>query len=130
MGAAYKGKIAVTRSGALCQPWTSNTPTRSPITQDPANFPDSTVAEAASYCRNPGSVHAEGPWCYTLDPNNVHEYCNIPYCAGRHVLFYHTVGYKTRREFCNIGLCLGRFIMFTILWALILAGSVRILSFI
>ena len=42
-------------------------------------FPDDTMDDAANYCRNP-DVGLKGPWCYTTDPSERWEFCEIDYC--------------------------------------------------
>ena len=38
-----------------------------------------------NYCRNPDN--SEGPWCYTKVPGTRWEFCDIPYCVGKHIFF-------------------------------------------
>jgi len=55
--------INETKSGKTCQKWTS---------QDPHNH-DYVIGDHNN-CQNPSG--AEGPWCYTTDPNSRWEYCD------------------------------------------------------
>ena len=81
-GSEYLGTINRTVSGRLCQRWDSQTPQQH--NQDVADyFPDATLADAADYCRNPNNPFIpRTSWCYTVDPDQRREYCDIPYCLG------------------------------------------------
>ncbi|XP_071135415.1 uncharacterized protein [Mytilus edulis] len=70
-GTEYRGTISVTSSGRTCQRWDSTTP------HYPQNYP-SVRKYRHNYCRNPDSDSS--PWCYTTDPDDRWEYCNIPFC--------------------------------------------------
>ena len=48
------------------------------------NFPDSSLAEASNYCRNPDN-EPEGVWCYTTSPRQRWEYCDIRVCGRYYV---------------------------------------------
>ena len=78
LGAEYTGNVAITKSGKVCQQWTSQTPHRHSKTR----FPDKTIEEAGNKCRNP-DFGPEGPWCYTVDPKVRWEYCDVPLCSGK-----------------------------------------------
>ena len=80
-GRTYSGVDRTTKSGKLCQKWSSQTPHRHPFFSD-ADFPDPTVDEASNYCRNPDGRDGVGPWCYTTDPNLEAESCGIPVCSS------------------------------------------------
>jgi len=75
------GTSSTTVSGRTCQAWSSDTPHEpfGPATND-ANFPDGSRAAAQNYCRNPvlGGVTL---WCYTVDPDERWEYCDVPLCC-------------------------------------------------
>ena len=58
-----------------CKPWTEVLKVF-----DPSDFPDATVADAGSSCRNP-EFKPMGPYCYTSETD--WEYCDIPLCAGK-----------------------------------------------
>ncbi|XP_078621287.1 uncharacterized protein LOC144887761 [Branchiostoma floridae x Branchiostoma japonicum] len=73
-GASYRGHKAVTKSGKTCQRWDSQTPHKHTITT--AKYPSSGLEE--NFCRNPSS--SSGPWCYTTDPKERWELCDIPDC--------------------------------------------------
>ena len=69
----------MTVSGRSCQRWDSQSPHRH--RNDKARkFPDNTVSDAANFCRNPDN--GSGPWCYTTDPDQRWEYCEVPPCYG------------------------------------------------
>lgn len=51
--------------------FSSYTPTKNPNAGLDSNF-----------CRNPDG-DSNGPWCYTTDPNQRFEFCNIPQCEGQ-----------------------------------------------
>jgi len=78
LGVEYKGQKAVTVNGRECQRWDAQSPhahTRNNI----AKFPETALADAANYCRNPDDS-SNGPWCYTTDKNKRWDYCGIPKC--------------------------------------------------
>ena len=84
IGASYSGTVAQTSSGLTCQAWSSQSPHNHNM-NDPDDFPDSTIADAANYCRNPdGSPTA---WCFTEDGK---EDCDICPCDqwGNLELYY------------------------------------------
>ena len=35
-----------------------------------------------NYCRNPDN-DPNGPWCYTTDPRNRYDYCNVKHCKDQ-----------------------------------------------
>ena len=73
------GTVSNTMTGKECQSWSSNTPhvTHS-FTDD--NFPDASRKAAKNYCRNPDG-DLQGVWCYTMDPNQRWELCDVPLCC-------------------------------------------------
>ncbi|XP_054826131.1 plasminogen isoform X2 [Eublepharis macularius] len=73
-GEDYRGTVAVTVSGAVCQSWSAQEPHKHSRT--PENYPCKGLDE--NYCRNPDGETS--PWCYTTSPNKRWEYCNIPKC--------------------------------------------------
>ena len=80
----YYGRIAVTTSGKHCQPWADQSPWSHTYTND-ANFPfDGGVAGANNYCRDPDFNYV--PWCYTMDPTERWEVCDIPKCTSKSLL--------------------------------------------
>ena len=79
-GDTYQGKIAKTKSGLVCQRWYSQTPHKH-AKRDPSMFPDVSVSAANNYCRNPDQERADGPWCYTMDPEVPTEACDVPMCG-------------------------------------------------
>lgn len=71
----YRGAIAATKSGVMCQDWISQSPHQHDRT--PENFPSSGLEE--NYCRNPdGEASA---WCYTTDPATRWDLCDVPSCS-------------------------------------------------
>jgi len=69
-GSGYRGCQARTRSGKLCQAWSSQSPHKHDITS--ANYPDSGLE--SNYCRNPDG--GDTIWCYTTDASSRFEYCD------------------------------------------------------
>ncbi|XP_071947359.1 hepatocyte growth factor-like isoform X2 [Antedon mediterranea] len=55
-GEDYRGIVAITRNGRVCQEWRSNTPHSHPVIQDP----DKGIGDH-NLCRNPDGK-AGGPW--------------------------------------------------------------------
>ena len=100
LGTRFCGQISITRSGKTCQRWDSQHPHKHGR-KNPLNFPDKSLEDAGSYCRNPDR-ESQGPWCYTLDPNSRWEYCEVNKCGkyinnnvvlfiriyGQHVILY------------------------------------------
>jgi len=70
-GISYRGALNVTVSGRLCQSWDSQYPHVHSRTAD--LFPNAVLQD--NYCRNPDNERY--PWCYTVDPNVVWEYCDV-----------------------------------------------------
>ncbi|EKX51439.1 hypothetical protein GUITHDRAFT_56243, partial [Guillardia theta CCMP2712] len=54
----YRGLVRRTRSGAVCQHWSSQRPNRHKFSPD--NYPLSGLIQ--NFCRNPSDDAA--PWCY------------------------------------------------------------------
>uniref|UniRef100_A0A3Q0QXI1 Plasminogen n=1 Tax=Amphilophus citrinellus TaxID=61819 RepID=A0A3Q0QXI1_AMPCI len=76
IGKDYRGTKSKTKTGTLCQRWTSSYPHRPNIT--PQTHP---LADLESnFCRNPDG-DSGGPWCYTTDSNTRWEHCNVPSCS-------------------------------------------------
>ncbi|XP_067900721.1 plasminogen [Heterodontus francisci] len=74
-GVSYRGTATKTVSGRTCQRWTSTVPHKP--NYRPENSPHADLE--ANYCRNPDN-DSTGPWCYTQDPDQRWEYCQIPNC--------------------------------------------------
>ncbi|XP_023583752.1 plasminogen isoform X3 [Trichechus manatus latirostris] len=73
-GKGYRGKIATTATGTPCQAWAAREPHRH------NNFTPKTHPQAGlekNYCRNPDG-DANGPWCYTMNPEKLFDYCDVP----------------------------------------------------
>jgi len=80
-GREYKGTANTTVTGKQCQAWSSNT-THVPdpdFTDD--KFPDGSREAAENYCRNPDESYTRGVWCYTMDPGETRELCDVPLCS-------------------------------------------------
>ncbi|XP_035661699.1 uncharacterized protein LOC118405953 [Branchiostoma floridae] len=75
-GTSYRGTVSVTESGRTCQHWDSQIPHGHDRT--PANYPSSGLEQ--NYCRNPDG-EPSGVWCYTTDPTQRWEYCDVPACS-------------------------------------------------
>eukprot|EP00058_Branchiostoma_floridae_P014529 XP_002600017.1 hypothetical protein BRAFLDRAFT_74138 [Branchiostoma floridae] len=73
-GASYRGTVSVTQTGKTCQRWDSQTPHEHDRT--PANYPAGGLVD--NYCRNPDGWYAI--WCYTTDPSQRWDYCDVPVC--------------------------------------------------
>nr|XP_022913815.1 uncharacterized protein LOC111424495 [Onthophagus taurus] len=81
LGLDYVGRIGKSESGVRCQSWTTKTPVHRvdpKFTDD--NFSDFSRVQARYYCRNPNREET-GPWCYTMDPDNIWETCGVPLCS-------------------------------------------------
>ena len=64
--------------------WTANKPHQaSPDLMKMGKFPDGDANAAENYCRNPDAYDL-GPWCYTMDPYQRWEVCDIPWCTGKY----------------------------------------------
>ncbi|XP_073416289.1 plasminogen [Dendrobates tinctorius] len=74
-GKNYRGTEYKTRSGKTCQDWIATSPHTPNYT--PTNYPNAGLE--SNFCRNPDG-DPNGPWCYTTDPNQRFEFCNIPQC--------------------------------------------------
>ena len=77
-GHTYRGTLAVTRSGYVCQEWTSDAPQPPTYTAD--DYPNAGLG-AHNYCRNP-NLRPQGPWCYTTNPDVPWEACDLNRCDG------------------------------------------------
>ncbi|GCB72572.1 hypothetical protein scyTo_0002067 [Scyliorhinus torazame] len=74
-GETYRGPMDHTESGKECQRWDLQMPHNHRF--NPERFPDKGLDD--NYCRNPNG--RTKPWCYTLDPHIVWEYCAIKECV-------------------------------------------------
>jgi hypothetical protein len=74
--ADYRGTLAKTVSGRICQPWSSQMP------QEHSNSPEARPLSGLeeNYCRNPDGE--DGAWCYTTDPAKRWELCAVPTCSS------------------------------------------------
>ena len=73
IGRDYRGHVAVTNTSKTCQKWTSQAPHKHHRT--PKEYPLAGLGDH-NYCRNPDS-EPNGPWCYTEDPAERWEYCDV-----------------------------------------------------
>ncbi|XP_032537131.1 plasminogen-like isoform X2 [Chiroxiphia lanceolata] len=76
-GEDYRGSIAITESGNVCQRWNTQLPHKHGWIPD--RYPCKGLEE--NYCRNPDGE--KRPWCYTINSSVRWEYCTIPPCDGR-----------------------------------------------
>ncbi|XP_033487861.2 plasminogen-like [Epinephelus lanceolatus] len=74
-GEAYRGTIAVTKSGKTCQSWSAQEPHKHD--RNPRSYPCNGLER--NYCRNPDNGNM--PWCYTTDNATRWEYCDVPSCV-------------------------------------------------
>ncbi|XP_072049112.1 uncharacterized protein [Amphiura filiformis] len=75
-GADFRGRVAITRTGNVCQKWTEQVPhVHTYYTLE--NFPESGLGDH-NYCRNPDPDDGQGgAWCYTTNEAIRFEYCDI-----------------------------------------------------
>ncbi|KAI8500095.1 hypothetical protein Bbelb_224120 [Branchiostoma belcheri] len=74
-GETYRGTVAHTVTGLVCQPWDSHSP-HAHYHLTPFWYPQAGLD--GNFCRNPDG--SGGPWCYTMDPDVRWEYCDVPTC--------------------------------------------------
>jgi len=76
-GASYRGDVAVTKDGNVCQRWDSKYLGTSLY---PDKYPDAGLDE--NYCRNPDSD--SGPWCFITEGTNSRMECGwrLPTCTA------------------------------------------------
>jgi len=76
----YTGDVSRTVHGVECQRWDVNTPHIGlPFFANPDNHPDGNIHH--NHCRTIGANSWDKPpWCYTMDPNRLTEFCNISRC--------------------------------------------------
>ncbi|XP_077998085.1 uncharacterized protein LOC144451170 isoform X3 [Glandiceps talaboti] len=71
----YRGTVSVTVSGRTCQNWTSQSP-HPHADWTPQTRPNEGLGDH-NYCRT-AAWDGIGAWCYTTDPNEEWEYCDLP----------------------------------------------------
>jgi len=79
LGQDYDGTVSVTRTNIPCQAWISKVPHDTTDVHTYGYFPEADEKDAKNYCRNPDRSQ-KGPWCYTMDPAVVWQYCDVPLC--------------------------------------------------
>ena len=79
-GIEYTGTISSTHTGRACQAWSAQSPHTHTFNK-PYLFLDVTLANAQNYCRNPGGDR-QHPWCFTTDPYQTWDYCDVPWCSS------------------------------------------------
>jgi hypothetical protein len=74
--ADYRGTMAQTADGTPCQAWDSQFP------HAHSNTPEQVenAGLESNYCRNPDGEPVA--WCYTTDPNNRWDFCDVPACGN------------------------------------------------
>ncbi|XP_058526707.1 plasminogen isoform X3 [Ochotona princeps] len=78
IGRGYRGKKATTADGTPCQGWAAQEPHKHSIFTPESN---PRAALERNYCRNPDG-DTNGPWCYTMNPKKLFDYCDVPLCAS------------------------------------------------
>ena len=83
-----------------CQFWSSMYPYNHTY-EDDARFPmDVSVKAAKNFCRDP--TNKGRPWCYTVDPEVVWEYCSFRPCTSLIILYDFLVTVKAAPHECLI----------------------------
>ncbi|XP_052791956.1 plasminogen-like [Mya arenaria] len=72
----YTGKWNITFNGKTCQRWDTNSPHYHGL--GPTYLPENSMADAENYCRDPDL--SGYLWCYTTDPSDRWQGCNIWKC--------------------------------------------------
>ena len=87
-GVEYAGNVSFTRSGKGCFQW-SRLSSHAASLLDPDRFPDASINDSGSFCRNPDRK-PDGPWCFTNDSKDQWEYCEVKSCSGESdiMIFY------------------------------------------
>ncbi|KAM3930890.1 plasminogen-like [Leptodactylus fuscus] len=98
-GKTYRGTECKTRSGKTCQEWTATIPHTPNYT--PKNYPNAGLD--SNFCRNPDG-DPNGPWCYTTDPNQRFEFCDIPKCEDDECFHCNGENYKGKISKTKSGL--------------------------
>ncbi len=78
-GEEYSGSHSVTRTGLECQRWDAQTPHQHSFTDPSIFYGTESISELENYCRKPQGDKVL-PWCFTIDPQQPWQYCDIPYC--------------------------------------------------
>lgn len=80
------GRLAVTKSGFTCSSWQGQRSYRD------AAFPEGSVKEAGSFCRNP-RPNFDHPWCYYRARGGKTDRCNISACCEFIMTSFFFLGY-------------------------------------
>ena len=75
----YNGNLSVTVNDNQCQFWSSVYPYNHTYEDDARSPMDGSVKAAKNFCRDP--TNKGRPWCYTVDPEVVWEYCSFRPCT-------------------------------------------------
>ena len=70
----YRGALSATASGRTCQRWDAQVPHSHQFT--PERYADADLV-GHSFCRSPGGLRNEKPWCYTSDPAMRWDWCDV-----------------------------------------------------
>src|SRR5437867_3769778 len=107
-GVEFMGNLRETRSGNICQSWSSQKPNAHNFTQN-SMFPDGSALQASNRCRNPNTTKSDGPWCYTTNPAVPWEYCTVPMCPGMYTFPCSSLctNFHGQKQGCNYGGVLG-----------------------
>jgi len=93
-GEDYMGHTNHTAFGTPCQRWSDKRPHNHAYDDikyfaDYMTSPSAIIHDVANYCRNPSvlsSVDAQ-PWCFTSNEHIEKEYCVIPRCKSKRVIY-------------------------------------------
>ena len=50
------------------------------------------IRNSSNYCRNPGGLSLNGPWCYTTNKTVEWELCDVPKCAQQRKYMQYSPG--------------------------------------
>ncbi|XP_077982877.1 uncharacterized protein LOC144437740 isoform X2 [Glandiceps talaboti] len=71
----YRGKVSRTKSGRVCQNWSSQSPHRHIYTEEKYNYALHGLGDH-NFCRNPNN-RKNGAWCFTTDPKKKTQTCYV-----------------------------------------------------
>lgn len=90
--ADYRGTISETAANVTCQRWDQQEPHSHKFLME--DFTGFGLEE--NYCRNPDGEAK--PWCYTTDPGQRWQYCDVPYCSGNELVYNDQCGTEENRQ--------------------------------